>query len=250
MGDHPVQVIRIVKDHISAAVVVVDTLGVEEGIIGCLDPQHTVNVRVSPTGGLVGRMEVFIGRAGLGAAVILVALGHVDIDRHAVLRNGRIVAIPLRSAVKIGGIQVGPHGHRTGHGFAARGVSGGVDTAGIHSKIADKVFRQLNGLPGGFFAPVRQLSGDHDYLRVQLRPCGEAAPVQIAAGRIFTEPHHVVARHNHHHGELPTAVVAVGQVVAVMDVTVRAGEDLLCKQTGLHRRRRFGGRRVLSRLAR
>lgn len=58
VGDHPVQVIRIVKDHISATVVVVDTLGVEEGIIGCLDPQHTVNVRVSPTGGLVGRMEV------------------------------------------------------------------------------------------------------------------------------------------------------------------------------------------------
>ncbi len=157
--------------------------------------------------------------------------------KSAILRNGCIAAIPLRSTVEIGGVQVGPHGHRTGHGLAACGIPGGVDTAGIHSKMADKVFRQLNGLPGGFFTPVSELCRNHGHLGVQPCPCGKATPIQIAAGRIFTEPHHVIARHNDHHRKLAAAIVTVWQIIAVMDVTVRAGEDLLCKQASLNRLR-------------
>ena len=233
--DHPVQIVRVVKDHIGSAVVVINALFVEEGVVGCFDTQNFVDVGIAPTGVFIGFVEIFVGRAGLGAAVILVALGHVDIDRHAVLRNGRIVAVPLGSAVEIGRIQARTHGHRAGHGFAACGIPGGIDPAGIHGKILDEVFRQLNGLPGRFFAPVRELRRNHDHLRVQLCPCGEAAPVQIAAGRIFAKPHHAIARHAHHHRELAAAVVALRQIVAVMDVAVGAGENLLRKQACLNR---------------
>ena len=70
----------------------------------------------------------------------------------------------------------------------------------------------------------------------------KATPIQIAAGRIFTEPHHVIARHNDHHRKLAAAIVTVWQIIAVMDVTVRAGENLLCKQASLNRLRCFGGK--------
>lgn len=141
MRDDPVQIVWVIKDHIGSTVVVINALFVEEGVVGCFDTQNFVDVGIAPTGIFIGIVEIFVGRAGLAAAVILVALGHVDVDRHTVLRNGSIAAIPLRSAVEIGRIQVRTHGHRTGHGLAACGIPGGIDPAGIHGKTIDKVFR-------------------------------------------------------------------------------------------------------------
>ena len=141
MREHPVQIVRVVKDHIGSAVVVINALFVEEGVVGCFDTQNFVDVGIAPTGVFIGFVEIFVGRAGLGAAVILVAVGHVDIDCHTIFRNGCIAAVPLRSTVEIGGLQVGTHGHRTGHGLAACGIPGGIDPAGIHGKTIDKVFR-------------------------------------------------------------------------------------------------------------
>lgn len=197
------------------------------------------NVRIAPARSFVGSVQVFVSGARLRAAVVLVALGHVDIHRHTVFCNGRVAPVPLGRAVQIGRIQIRPQGDRTGHGLSSRGVPGSVDAARIHRKIPDEIFRQFDGLPGRSFVPVCELRGDHDHLRVQLCPGGKAAPIYVAPGGGFTEPHHVVPRHDHHKRVFPAAVIAFRQVIAVMDIAVCAGEDLLGNQAELHRRRGF-----------
>ena len=48
VGDHPIQIVRVIKDHIGSAMVVVNALFVEKGVVRNFQPQDTVN-RIATT---------------------------------------------------------------------------------------------------------------------------------------------------------------------------------------------------------
>ena len=57
LGKHPVQHIHIVEHHAAAAVVIINSLGVEVGIVRNVQLQKLVNLAVGQTGLFVGGME-------------------------------------------------------------------------------------------------------------------------------------------------------------------------------------------------
>lgn len=43
VGDHPIQIVRVIKQNVGSAVVVVNALFVEKGLVRNFQPQDTVN---------------------------------------------------------------------------------------------------------------------------------------------------------------------------------------------------------------
>lgn len=74
LGKHPVQHIHIVEHHTAAAVVIVNSLGVEVGVIRNVQLQKLVDLAVGQTGLFVGSVEIGIGVPCFLRAVILIVL--------------------------------------------------------------------------------------------------------------------------------------------------------------------------------
>lgn len=89
---------------------------------------------------------------------------------------------------------------------------------------------QLDGLTCRGLAPIRQLCRDDDHLFVQIAPAAKPLPIQIRPGRIFTEPHHIVTRHDDHHRIAACFMIVLWQLITVMNGPALSFQDLLCHQ--------------------
>ena len=103
-SNNPVNDLLVIKKDIPTAMVVVNSPAVKIGIVGDFQPQQFADLFLSQSQLHISHIQVVVGISCLLRAILLIVLRHKNVDSHPLFGHRRIAAIPLGSAMKIGGV--------------------------------------------------------------------------------------------------------------------------------------------------